>query len=211
MKTSISLTLAAICAWQVASANAGDSNLKNGNAVSSKPPSINQPTSYQPIYILVPVNSGQLSNIMMNQGQSNGAPYPTTGIILGQGKGTVDPGYFGGTSNPPIKVTHGGNPPRQVPPSTITHGGNPPRAPRAPANYNNGRNYNYCNNGWYYYNNAWYYSNQWQPSYSAEVTITYDNDDIEDNSPSYNGVYENNYSDYGNDGGSYDSDDGDDG
>lgn len=52
------------------------------------------------------------------------------------GKGSIDPGYFGGTRTPPhFPVTFGGNPPRGPSGSgfTVTHGGNPPRGPSQPS------------------------------------------------------------------------------
>jgi hypothetical protein len=56
--------------------------------------------------------------------------YPTNGTQTG--KGSIDPGYFGGTnSKPPFTVSFGGNPPRTQPPFTVTFGGNPPRAPES--------------------------------------------------------------------------------
>jgi hypothetical protein len=50
------------------------------------------------------------------------------------GKGSIDPGYFGGTRKPSFPVTFGGNPPRGPSGSGfgVTFGGNPPRGPSQP-------------------------------------------------------------------------------
>ena len=51
------------------------------------------------------------------------------------GKGSIDPGYFGGTKKPSFPVTFGGNPPRGPSGSGfgVTFGGNPPRGPSQPS------------------------------------------------------------------------------
>src|SRR5215471_11530513 len=91
MKTPISLALAAIFAWQVASANAGNPNPKNGTPANSKTSSVNQANSNQPIYILVPVNgqpgNNPAGNNLVIQGPPTSPPNPTTGMNLVQAKG----------------------------------------------------------------------------------------------------------------------------
>jgi hypothetical protein len=104
MKTPISLTLAALCAWQAASANAGNPNPKNVNATNSKTPSVSQTNSSQTVYILVPVNSDQLGNLPMIQGQPTSPPNPTANINLVQAKGNS-----GGPSKPPVTVARNVN------------------------------------------------------------------------------------------------------